>query len=222
MAGAMLPAGLVAGGQGLPTVCSRHGNPAAGSLRVRFVSKPPGWTYLLSLVGMLPFLIVVLALRKTVDARTWPICAGCRSRRLRMRLAGYGTLALSLMLLILVVGWQSGSSSMTDDASGTTASSSGSGAGVALALLASVGIVVGYIVAAQGGAVPLTRGVVTGNGAWVEFRKPAAQFAEQVRTITAGLSPCAPGGYGSYDYGQPVSGQQPYGEQVHGQGEPPR
>jgi hypothetical protein len=221
MAGTMLPAALVAGGQGLPSVCSRHGNPAAGSLRVRFVSKPPVWTYVLLLAGALPFVIVVMVLRKTVDARTWPVCSGCRSRRRTALLTGFGMLAGWLAMMIVGIGMQGGGSDPTTyDGYGATTSSDGSGLGAALILTSIVLLIAGILVAAQGSPAPLTRGVVTGDGAWVEFRKPASAFAEQVRAIMAGMpSPVAPGygPYASQPYGQQPYGQQPYGQQPYGQ-----
>jgi hypothetical protein len=200
-------------------VCSRHGNPGVRTQRTRFVSRPPGWAYLLLLVGALPFIIVALVLRKTADVRGWPICNDCRARRRTMLLAGFGTLAGSVVMFVASISALSTPTDSTTGGEVTTSSSSASAAAVFLVFGAILLFVVGLLIAVQGGAVPLAGGMVTQDGGWIEFRKPAPAFAEQVRAIVAGLSRPGYGqpGYGQQPYGQPGYGQQPYGQPGYGQ-----
>jgi len=76
-----IPAPLVASGQGLPSVCGRHGEPADRHRRVVFRSTPPPWTYLLILLGVVLFAIVATVLEKRVKAPAWPFCPRCGSLR---------------------------------------------------------------------------------------------------------------------------------------------
>ncbi len=75
-----LPAELVHSGADLPPVCTRHGQPAVLRRRAAFQSRTPGWTYALLLVGVLPFAIVSMALRKQLACPAWPLCAQCSEK----------------------------------------------------------------------------------------------------------------------------------------------
>ncbi|MDP9239814.1 MAG: hypothetical protein M3O55_04135 [Actinomycetota bacterium] len=88
-----LPAAMVTSGAGIPDVCSRHGDPAVRGRRVQFISRPPGWSYILLLAGALPFLLVSMVLRKTLFAPRWPYCYACNHR---IRFSRLGALALLL------------------------------------------------------------------------------------------------------------------------------
>jgi len=94
-----LPAAMVTSGGGIPAVCSRHGDPAVRGRRVQFISRPPGWAYLLLLAGALPFLVVGMVTRKTLAAPRWPFCNSCNNRIRRSRL---GALALLLACIAAI------------------------------------------------------------------------------------------------------------------------
>ena len=61
-------------------------------------TRLPRWAALLILVGMVPYLIVVLALRKTVQAPYWPMCTDCDARRRKMLLGGFAGVAASAVV----------------------------------------------------------------------------------------------------------------------------
>lgn len=101
-----LPAAMVTSGAGIPAaLCSRHGDPAVRGRRVTFISRPPGWSYVLLLAGALPYLLVAMALRKTLVAPRWPYCYRCNNRirfsrlgALVLILAAIGTIAATITL----------------------------------------------------------------------------------------------------------------------------
>jgi uncharacterized membrane protein YdcZ (DUF606 family) len=65
----------------LPPICARHGGRATSFVPRKFYTRPPGWSYVLILVGVLIFAIVTLAIRTTV-ATALPACVECsRDRR---------------------------------------------------------------------------------------------------------------------------------------------
>jgi len=68
----------------LPEVCVRSNEPADGTIRRRMWWHHP-LVYLALLGGLCPYVIVALLLQKKADIRV-PICRGCRSRRLQLRL----------------------------------------------------------------------------------------------------------------------------------------
>src|SRR3954468_12509908 len=97
-----IPAQFVATGWGTPTVCTRHGEPAVEQKRVTFISRNPGWSYLLLLVGVIVFVIVAAVIRKTVVAESWPFCARCAEERKRGRTIGLGIAAAGVVAIALV------------------------------------------------------------------------------------------------------------------------
>ena len=101
MADAFLPAHMVVTGVGVPSVCSRHGEPVAKRRKTTFQSRPPPWSYLLILVGVLVFVIVAAVLRKQLAASGWPFCARCVDERRNRLLAG-AALMLSAVLATTV------------------------------------------------------------------------------------------------------------------------
>jgi uncharacterized membrane protein YdcZ (DUF606 family) len=66
----------------LPPVCARHGVPATKAEKRTFATAPPRWSYLLIVLGVLIFLIVVLATRTKVDTNL-PACEQCGKDRKR-------------------------------------------------------------------------------------------------------------------------------------------
>ena len=66
----------------VPPVCARHGVPATTAARRTFATPPPVWSYLLIVLGVVVFLIVVLATRTKVDTAL-PGCEQCGQERRR-------------------------------------------------------------------------------------------------------------------------------------------
>ena len=78
----VLLADWVLAGYGVPQVCARHGQPAAG-VKTQFRSRTPGWAYALLALGVVPYLVAFYATRKTIFAPSWPFCAQCKALRTR-------------------------------------------------------------------------------------------------------------------------------------------
>src|SRR2546423_3176717 len=143
-----IPANWVGAGYGVPTVCSRHGEPAERMRRIRLISRPPQWSYVLLVVGALPFLIVVHALRKTVKAPAWPFCVQCRSRSRLWASIGLGMVALA------VVTWV-GAAVVSDE-----------NVSPLLVLFGVLLLIAGIVVASQAAPQNSTRAQVSGDGMW--------------------------------------------------------
>src|SRR3954451_17890463 len=101
-----LPAGRVIAGQ-LPQICTKHGQPASMTRKIRLISKPPTWARFLIILGALPYLIAVLATRKTVNAPAWPYCNQCKSDRMRGIGIGFGVMGLGVLLFIVGISLSS-------------------------------------------------------------------------------------------------------------------
>jgi hypothetical protein len=158
----------------VPDVCARHGEPAAQRRRVEFNSKTPGWVYLLlipavTVIGVIPFAIVVWALRKGAKSPNWPFCAECAATRRRRLWTGLGLVAGSAV--VLVAGLAVKDLSPTAGAVG--------GVGFVLVLIAALFVVSFANWRDLGGA------VVTRDGLWVEVAKSDACFAEKAAALPA-------------------------------------
>jgi hypothetical protein len=153
-----LPAAQVAAGAGhLPPVCPRHGEPAVEQRKLKLISKPPAWAAIFILGGGILYLIIVLAVRKTVKAPAWPWCATCGAQRKKLLAIGLPLLAVGLLVLF-------GGIAANSDATPV------------LALLGIVILLVGAIVAARGGELPVTGALVSGDGQRVEINKGSDRF----------------------------------------------
>src|SRR5689334_778262 len=97
-----IPAAAVAAGQ-VPQVCGRHGEPAVSTKKFKIISKPPVWAAALILLGALPYLIVIMVLRKTTVATAWPWCAACVSLRKKLLGIGLGAIAVSILLTAVLI-----------------------------------------------------------------------------------------------------------------------
>ncbi|MEH0954814.1 hypothetical protein [Micromonospora sp. CPCC 205554] len=78
-----------------------------------FRSTPPTWSFLLILLGVLPFAIVATIMQKRVTVPNWPFCRACARQRLRRLLGGIG---VALLGFIAVIGFSAAmppSSSLT-------------------------------------------------------------------------------------------------------------
>jgi hypothetical protein len=157
-----LSAGQVAGGQ-VPPVCARHGQPAVMTRKLRLISKPPTWAAFLIILGALPYLIAVLATRKTVNAPQWPFCDRCKSERTRTLGIGVGVVGLGFLLFVI----------------GIATTDSDSAVGPLLLLAGFLGLMVGLIVAVRSGWVVQSRAMVSRDGNAVTVRKPAEAFVQQ-------------------------------------------
>lgn len=84
----------------LPHVCVRHGRPALHMRPVHVVSRTPAWALVLLLAGVLPLLLVALALRVTVRGY-WPMCTRCHLLRARRRRAMWACLGGTVPVVLL-------------------------------------------------------------------------------------------------------------------------
>ncbi|MEV6930241.1 hypothetical protein AB0M46_37965 [Dactylosporangium sp. NPDC051485] len=154
-----IPAGQVAAGH-LPPVCPRHGEHALEMKKLRLISKPPSWAAVLILLGGIVYLIVVMALRKTVHAAAWPWCEQCKAARSRNLGIGLGVLGLGLLLIVVGIATIDGS------------------AGPLLFLVGLVALVVGIVFAARGGAQAVSGAFVSQDGNFVEIAKDDPRFGQ--------------------------------------------
>jgi hypothetical protein len=165
-----VPVPWIAGGWS-PGVCSRHGEPAEIRGRTRFVSKAPGWAIPFILLGGIVYVIIVSAVRKTVQAPNWPFCDACKGLRTRRLLIGLGLLLGSLVLFLV------GGSLANDDPEAPT--------GALMLLGGGVAVIAGLIVALLSGRTAIARGVVSQDGAWLQFAGSHPRFdAEVAAAIT--------------------------------------
>ena len=170
-----IPAQFVATGWGTPTVCTRHGEPAVEQKRVNFISRTPGWTYVLLLAGVIVFVIVAAAIRKTVVARAWPFCARCNKESRHDVTAGLGLLAAGVVAFALTAV-------LPSEASGP------------VVFLGIVLLLVGFIVAVRGGNRALrANGHVVDGGRTVHFNRAHEAFAAQVAAAQQAAAPPALG-----------------------------
>jgi hypothetical protein len=214
-----VPAGLIASGEGIPGVCSRHGRESSRAAKCRFISRPPRWAPVLILAGALPYLIVVMALRKTVQAPYWPMCTECDGRRRKLLLAGFGGIAASVVLFFVAVALMSDTTTtQTDYGYTTTESGPMAGFGALLLVLAFVAFIGGIIVAGQGTTVGIAQGQVTQDGIFVEFKKSHPSFDQSVTHMLNGLQPAQAFGHPAAQpgYGQPQGYPAPQPHQAYG------
>ena len=159
-----IPAAAVAAGQ-VPQVCARHGEPAVTTKNFKIISKPPVWAAPLIVLGALPYLIVVMILRKTTVASAWPWCAACGSLRKKLLGIGLGAIAASILLTAALIAVDS-------DA-----------AGLALVLTFIV-VLVGLIVALRSGTQPISGAFTSSDGQFVDVPKAHDRFA----TVAANMA----------------------------------
>jgi hypothetical protein len=183
-----VPAGQVAAGQ-LPHICPRHGEQPIEMKKVRLVSKPPPWTAVLILLGGIVYLIVVMVLRKTVQAPAWPWCAQCKAARTRNLGIGLGVAALGILLFVI-------GASLGDD-------------GAVLFLFGFIALLVGLIVAARSNPQVVSSAFVSQDGSAVEILKGDERFAQALQhgaqpAVAAQQQP------GAWGYGAAPAPQQPF------------
>src|SRR5690242_10547208 len=160
----------------MPDVCARHGEPAVERRKVSFSTRPPAWSYVLILVGVLLFLIVAFAMRKTVVVPAWPFCARCRELRSRRLKTGLGLLSAAVAALIgsTVVA----ATVPSDDTAGATVLIVGF-------LLFLAGFVAGLIVLEQSTWRAVATAVLSPDGLWIGVPSPSRAFAERVAAALA-------------------------------------
>jgi hypothetical protein len=157
-----LPAAQVAAGH-LPHVCPRHGEPAIEMKKLKLISKPAPWTPILILLAVIVYLIVVMAMRKTVQAPAWPWCAQCKASRSKMLGIGWGLVGLGV--LMFVIG----------------AATADSDAGPLLLFVSWIVLLAGIIVAARGGKQAVTGAFVSQDGNFVEVKKSDPRFQQALQ-----------------------------------------
>ncbi|WBB75614.1 hypothetical protein O7602_08960 [Micromonospora sp. WMMD1128] len=116
---------------GAPSACVRHAAPATRRKSVLFRSTPPTWSFLLILLGVLPFAIVATITQKRITMPNWPFCHACKRLRLRRLLDGIGVALLGFIAVISFSATMPPSSNLT--AVVVTLSFAGLLAGVAFA-----------------------------------------------------------------------------------------
>ena len=193
----LLPASLVSSGEGIPTICSRHGRESTTASKCRFVSRPPRWTAVLLLAGALPYLIVVTALRKTVLAPYWPLCGACTQRKRSLLFGGLATLAGAVMLFVLGI-FLAFRITTTDEYGYTTTTSSMAGFGLFLLFLSFIAFITGLVTTSMSTMMAVAGGAVTADGMFIEFRNAAPSFTRWAngflnagQAIGSGYSPHA-------------------------------
>jgi hypothetical protein len=160
-----IPAARVAAGH-LPQVCPKHGHATTETKSVKIISKPPAWTAVLIILGVLPYLIVVMLLRKTVPAPAWPWCEECSAERKTRFSIGFGTLALALLVL---VGAVAADNDLT----------------APLFLVGMLALIVGIVFAGRGGTLPITGAFASKDGQYVEVPKGSDQFSMMLARMDA-------------------------------------
>jgi hypothetical protein len=199
-----IPAGLIASGQGLPSICSRHGRESSRDVRCRFVSRAPRWARLLILLSIWPYIIVVLALRKAVHAPYWPLCPECDRHKRTMLFRGLGLIAVAVVLFVLGIVLMS-STTATVDEYGYPTTEPGPAAGLGGLLIFATVIVfsVGIVVAGLSRVSAVAGGVVSRDGIYVEFRLAHPRFAQHVTEVLKSVR-AQPFGYAAEpDYPEP-------------------
>jgi hypothetical protein len=183
-----VPAGQVAAGQ-LPHLCPRHGEQPIEMKKVRLVSKPPPWAAALILLGGIVYLIVVMALRKKVEAPAWPWCAQCKQARTRNLYIGLGVVGFGILLFII-------GGALGDD-------------GAFLFFLGFIALLVGLVMALRANPQVVSSAFVTQDGNFVEVLKGHERFAQ---ALQQGGQPAVPQQQGMWGYGgapqQPAQYQQ--------------
>ncbi|MEU8080210.1 hypothetical protein AB0B31_32740 [Catellatospora citrea] len=188
------------------SVCSRHGNPVTCTASARFRSRPPVWLqaavvvivvafglpvaypearylddpdpelYLLILgAGLFAAWLTHNIMVKIIDVPAWGFCPACQARRANLVTAATVCLVLvpvSCALWVPVVLPEQ----LGDDELSTLAEIVRWAVVVAPAVFA----IAGVVLSAYARWAVVAGGVAGRDGTTVEFRRPAAQFAQQV------------------------------------------
>jgi len=168
--GIYLPTPMLMSGQGIPARCVLHGEPANATRKVRFLSKPPLWIYLLLLLSIGIAIIVMLVIRKRVTAPRWPFCARCLVRRRNCLVAMWACLAATPLCFV--------GANLSSDATGPSAT-----------WLLLVGVLVLPLAALMLGQYSrwnvLAAGICDSTATSVHFRKPADAFVADLNALHA-------------------------------------
>ncbi|BEL03980.1 hypothetical protein Q0Z83_021710 [Actinoplanes sichuanensis] len=160
-----IPSSLVQNGTGIPGVCTRHGEPVVLHRAVKFISKPPGWSYLLIIIGFLPFIIVTSLLRKEVQATAWPFCAKCVETHKNRMIVGW--VLMAALPLSVAIGWNMGE------------------AGVTVIFIALLPFIIGFALANRGSYRLLPWGFTSQDGSTVGFPKAHPGFVDAAQAAYA-------------------------------------
>jgi hypothetical protein len=166
----VLLADWVLAGHGVPQVCARHGEPAAG-VKTQFRTRTPGWAYALIVLGVVPYFIAVYATRKTIFAPSWPFCAQCKALRTRNLVLGLSGMAVGIALFC---------------AMGAVASADFVGARAVaylLVILSLAAFIAGVVVTGRAAPGALAQAWVREDGEWLDVWSPNPKFAAQVAMV---------------------------------------
>jgi hypothetical protein len=165
MAKVQVPAHWVAANY-LPPICARHGGPSTSVVKRKFSTRPPGWSYVLILVGVLIFAIVAMALQFSVRT-SLPACAECsRDRRRFIGLALSGWVAAIILTVVA-----------------STATTS-----AALVVLGLLALACALVFSFVGDSFRVS-GHVTADRAWVNLKGVHATFAAAINNALRPASP---------------------------------
>ncbi len=142
-------------------ICPTHGEPATKTRSREFVTRTPGWVYLLIPFGLLVAALVQMALQKKVKGPV-PECPQCRSRRRTYN-------------LLLAALWIGALAALI--ATGVTSNG-------ALAVLWLVLQIAAIVWVFQGGRFML-KGTLSKDQIWVELRRVDERFVQAVQARMA-------------------------------------
>jgi hypothetical protein len=166
----VLSADWVLAGYGVPRVCARHGEPAAG-VKTVFRSRTPGWAYALLPLGVVPYFIAVHATGKTMLAPAWPFCVRCKALRTRNLVLGLSGIAVGIVLFCVT---------------GAVANADFEGAeplSYLLVMLTVAAIIRGVVVIGRAAPGALAQAWVREDGEWLDVWSPDRQFVAQVAMV---------------------------------------
>ncbi len=159
----VVPASFVTTGWRLPTVCARHGEPAAQHRTVTFRKPPSG------VLVILPPLVRLLlwTLQKRVTAPACPFCDRCTKMRTTRVSTAIGLIGLAIAIIILV----------------STAAEDFPNLARKIAIFVPISLImyiIGLRVATMSTLSQIANGYLSRDGMQLEFRNPHPTFVEQV------------------------------------------
>jgi hypothetical protein len=165
-----IPAAQVGAADELPRVCARHGRAATQLKSLRFASRPRPWSYAFIPLGLLFFLIALVALREDVWAPRWPWCERCTVQRVVRLVAGIVVFVGAFGVLTVVA-----------DRRGTAAT--------VLTLSLIVVLVLGIVLISRSYTSAIAGAYVVRGAQWVRIPRAHERFAEQVRVYLPAPAP---------------------------------
>jgi hypothetical protein len=84
----------------LPAVCPKHGVPADRATKRKYYGVTPAWVYFTILLGLLPFALIQMSVRKSDDV-TLPACGSCHEAKRRLLFIRIGTPLAGVVIFVL-------------------------------------------------------------------------------------------------------------------------